>query len=135
MDRMRGLSDGVIKRFGKEIVKAWEKGVACPEEDWPKLHPRSFHTSGTDLRQELLDTLVRLKAEHESIAANILVSKSELGTLASWGKARKGEPPELSVLHGWRRELVGNDLLRLIHGEISLRINPETSLPEIKEFS
>jgi len=135
MDRMRGLSEGVIKRFGKEIVDAWEKGMACPEEDWPKLHPRSYHTSGTELRQELLDTMVRLKAEDEMIASNILVSKSELGTLASWGKDRKGEPPELSVLHGWRRELVGNDLLRLINGEISLRINPETSLPEIKDLS
>ncbi|NOR72571.1 MAG: ribonuclease D [Mariprofundaceae bacterium] len=135
MGRMRGLSDGVIKRFGNEIIAVWEKGVACPEEDWPKLHPRSFHTSGTDLRQELLDTLVRLKAEEESIASNILVNQRELGALASWGKQRKDEPPELSVLHGWRRELVGNDLLRLLNGEISLRINPESALPEIEEIS
>jgi len=135
MNRMRGLTDGVIKRFGNEMIAAWEKGVNCPEEDWPKLHPRSYHTSGTELRQELLDTLLRLKAEEESIAANILVSQQELGALASWGKHRKGEPPELSVLRGWRRELVGNDLLRLINGEISLRINPETSLPEIITLS
>jgi ribonuclease D len=133
MNRMRGLSDGVIKRFGNEIIAAWEKGVSCPEEGWPKLHPRSFHTSGTELRQELLDTLLRLKAEEESIAANILVNQRELGALASWGKARNGEPPELSVLHGWRRELVGNDLLRLLSGEISLRIDPDTSLPVIEE--
>ncbi|MCF7821806.1 MAG: ribonuclease D [Mariprofundaceae bacterium] len=135
MGRMRGLSDGVIKRFGSEIIAAWNRGAECPEEDWPRLHPRSFHTSGTELRQELLDTLVRLRAEEESIAANILVNQRELGALASWGKQRKGEPPELSILHGWRRELVGNDLLRLLNGEISLRINPERSLPEIRDMA
>ncbi|MDT8375847.1 MAG: ribonuclease D [Mariprofundaceae bacterium] len=131
MNRMRGLTDGVIKRFGNEIIEAWTKGTNCPEEAWPRLHPRSYHTSGSELRQEMLDTLVRLKAEEESIAANILVSQQELGALASWGKHRKGEPPELSVLHGWRRELVGNDLLRLLNGEIALHINPETSMPEV----
>ena len=135
MNRMRGLTDGLIRRFGNELIKAWKRGVECPEEAWPKLNPRSYHTSGTELRQELLDTLVRLKAEDESISATILVSQQELGALASWGKDRKGEPPELSVLHGWRRKLVGNDLLRLLNGEIALHINPESSLPEIGSLS
>lgn len=133
MQRMRGLNDGVIRRFGEKLISIWEKGRACPEDQWPKLHARHHHTSGTDLRQELLDTLLRLRADEESIASTILASKQELGALASWGKKRSGEPPELSLLHGWRRELVGNDMLRLLHGEISLHINPETSLPVIEE--
>lgn len=133
MKRMRGLTAGFIKRFGDEIISVWKRGMECPEETWPKLHPRHHHTAGTDLRQELLDTLLRLKAEEESIASNILASKQELAELASWGKKRKGSPPELMVMHGWRRELVGNDMLRLLNGEISLKINPETALPVIEE--
>ncbi len=134
MQRMRGLTDGTIRRFGSAIIAAWEKGRNCPEDQWPKLHPRHHHAPGTDMRQELLDTLLRLRSEEESIASNILASQSELGELASWGYKRQGEPPELSLLHGWRRELVGNDMLRLLNGELSLRIDPETALPEIVDM-
>jgi len=131
--RMRGISDGMVKRFGSAIIQAWQRGMDCAEENWPKLHPRHHHAPGTELRQELLDTLLRLRAEDEAIAANILASQSELAELASWGKKRKGEPPELALLHGWRRELVGNDMLRLLAGEIALKIDPEKGVPVIEE--
>jgi ribonuclease D len=133
MKRMRGLTDGMVKRFGQIIIELWNTGAQCPEEQWPKLHPRHHHAQGTELRQELLDTLLRLRAEEESIAANILASKQDLGALASWGKQCQGQPPELALLHGWRRELVGNDMLRLLRGEISLYINSEAALPAIEE--
>jgi len=134
MGRMRGLNDAVIKRFGQTMIAAWKTGNECPQEQWPKLNPRHHHAAGTELRQELLDTLLRLRSEEELIASNILASKQELAALASWGKKCEGEPPELSLLHGWRRELIGNDLLRLLHGEISLRIDPKTCMPVIEEI-
>jgi len=130
-ERMRGISDGMVRRFGSDIIAAWKRGIECPEADLPLLHPRHHHTQGTDLRQEMLDTLLRLRAEEESIAANILASQSELGDLASWGRKRVGEPPKLALLHGWRRELVGNDMLRLLSGEIALMIDPAKGKPII----
>jgi ribonuclease D len=131
MERMRGLTAGIIKRFGNDILAAWQQGSRTPESEWPQFAPRSHHTSGTDLRQELLDTLVRLRAEEEKIACHILATKSDLAELASWGKNCKGEPPALPCLHGWRRELVGEDLLRLLKGEICLRMNTKTGMPII----
>ncbi|MDX8396410.1 MAG: ribonuclease D [Mariprofundaceae bacterium] len=133
MDRMRGISTGLIKRHGAALISACERGQACHEDQWPRSKPRSLHTQGTDLRQELLDSLVRMKSETEEIASNILASKSDLAALASWGQQRKGEPPEVPCLHGWRKELVGNDLLRMLNGEISLRINTKSGLPIIEE--
>lgn len=130
--RMRGITDGMVRRFGETIIKAWQKGIDCNEADWPQLHRRHHHSEGTELRQEMLDTLLRLRAEEESIAANILASQSELGDLASWGRKRSGEPPELALLHGWRRELVGNDMLRLLAGEIALKIDPAKGKPIIE---
>ncbi len=132
--RMRGLSQGTVKRFSNEICAAWQRGRDCPQDDWPRQSPRTHNTEGTDLRLELLETLVRLHADEKHIASSILASKSDLSELASWGKHRKGEPPELAVLHGWRRELVGNELLRMLAGELSLRIDPDTALPVIESF-
>jgi len=130
--RMRGVTDGMVRRFGDAIIAAWQKGMDCPEAEWPKLHPRHHHAQGTELRQEMLDTLLRLRAEDESIAANILASQSELGDLASWGRKCSGEPPKLALLHGWRRELVGDDMLRLLAGEIALKIDPARGVPVIE---
>lgn len=132
MERMRGITPGMIKRFGHAIIEAWQKGRDCESENYPRLKPRAHHTAGTDMRQELLDTLVRLKAEELEIASNILASKSDLAELASWGKAMKGDEPELACLTGWRRKLIGDVMLELLAGKVALRINPETGLPVIE---
>ena len=134
MKRMRGLHEGVIRRFGETWLKLWQQGMDCPEENWPKLAGRKSNTSGTDLRLELLDTLLRLKADEASISSTILANKSELSALASWGNKPNNEPPELPCLQGWRAELVGNDLIRLLRGEICLRLNPNTGLPVIDDY-
>ncbi|MDX8396970.1 MAG: ribonuclease D [Mariprofundaceae bacterium] len=135
LGRMRGLNQGVIRRFGNELIKVWEKASQIPEESWPKAQKRSHHTTGTDLRLELLSSLLRLKAEDGEISGTILSSKGDLSELASWGKVRKEPEPELACLQGWRRELVGNDLLRLLHGELSLRIDPNSGNPVIETNS
>jgi len=135
MGRMRGLNAGVIRRFGDTWIQLWQKGLNCPESDFPKLAARKGNTSGTDLRLELLDTLLRLKADEASISSTILANKSELSSLASWGNKPFNDAPDLSCLKGWRAELVGNDLLRLLRGEICLCLNPNTGLPVIDDYT
>lgn len=131
MQRIRGLNAGFIKRFADELISCWQQGMDTAEESWPVIEARKGNTAGTDLRIEMLDTLVRLKAEEGEISTTILASKSDLSELASWGHRCKGEPPEVSCLHGWRYELVGHDLLRLLRGEICLHLNPKTGMPTI----
>jgi len=135
MGRMRGVNTGFVKRHGETILKVWQTGIECPEENWPKQPARRHNTRGTDLRLEMLDTLVRLKAEEGEIASTILASKSDLSELASWGYRCKDEPPEVACLHGWRFELVGHDLLRLLRGEICLHLNPQTGMPVISDYA
>jgi len=134
MQRMRGINAGFIKRFGEEIIQVWQQGMDMPEDEWPRQTPRRHNHTGTDLRLEMLDTLVRLKAEEGEISSSILANKSDLSELASWGYRCKDEPPKVACLHGWRYELVGHDLLRLLRGEICLHLNPQTGLPVITPF-
>ncbi len=135
MKRMRGLNEGIIRRFGDTWLKLWQKGMDCPEAEQPQLPKRKSNSSGTDLRLELLDTLLRLKADAASISSTILANKSELAALASWGSKPHQEPPNLPCLQGWRAELVGHDLLRLLRGEICLRLNPNTGSPIIDDYT
>jgi len=132
LNRIRGLTQGTVRRFGGDLIHVWKQGRNMPEEQWPKPHKRNHHTVGTDLRLELLDTLLRLKAEAGDISGTILSSKGELSELASWGKQRKLPEPDIACLQGWRRSLVGDDLLQLLHGNISLRIDPTSGNPVIE---
>ncbi len=131
LGRIRGLSPSLLQHSGKAILRAWRQGIHSPPEHWPEAPARKPLAPGTELRCEMLDTLVRLKAESGSIAPSILADKAELSALASWGHQCKKEPPSLACLKGWRYELVGRDLLRLLRGEICLSIDARTGRPRI----
>ncbi len=131
---IRGLNNGVAKRFGDGILQAWRAGMACPERDWPRPPRPQANSAGTDMRQELLSALVRLRAEEVRIASSILASKQDITALASWAnhdESRRAETPDIPCLSGWRRELVGEDMLRMLNGELCLRLDPETRRPVI----
>jgi len=130
-ERIRGMRAATVNKYGKEIASAWRKGLETPENQWPRRMAAPNHSSGTELRRELLSTLVKLRADEERIAASILTGKNDLSALASWGGGN-GAPPDVACLRGWRRRLVGEDLLRLLRGETCLCINSDNRLAEIR---
>ncbi|MDQ6975983.1 MAG: ribonuclease D [Mariprofundaceae bacterium] len=134
MMRMRGLTKGLLRRFGDQIITAWQRGMDCNVDDWPKHARPLVHAAGTDMRMALMDTMIRLKSEDCDVAASILVRRSELSKLASWGSDCNSEPPTLQCLSHWRYDLVGHDLLRLLRGEICLCLDTETGMPKITEM-
>lgn len=132
---IRGLNSGIAKRFGPDIIAAWQRGHACDKQELPRMQPSPNHSEGTEMRLELLMALVRLRAEEVEIAANILASRSDVAALASWanhgGKPDWSKPPENPCLHGWRRKLIGNDLLDMLQGKVCLRLDPVTRMPVV----
>ncbi len=129
---IRGISSGLVKRFGNELVAAWQRGIATPKTEWPQRRRPAAHRAGSAIRAELLDALLQLKADELAIAPSILASKSDLAALASWGGAHGVEaPPDIAVLRGWRRKLIGESLLAMLTGRLLLKIDPESRLPVI----
>jgi ribonuclease D len=133
LGQIRGLNSGISKRFGPDIIAAWQRGRDCPKDDWPRPTSPPRNSEGTEMRLELLMTLVRLRAEEVEIASNILASRSDVAALASW--ANHGSNPDWSklpdnpCLHGWRGKLIGDDLVRMLQGKLCLRLNPVTCMP------
>ena len=128
---IRGISGGLVKRFGQELLAAWQQGIDTPKEEWPRVQRSPNHTAGSAIRAELLDSLVQLKADELDIASSILAKKSELAALASGGGSKPDTPPELELLSGWRRRLIGEELLQMLAGKLLLKIDPDTRLPVI----
>jgi len=128
---IRGISRGVVKRFGRELLAAWQQGIDTPKEAWPRLTRSPSHSAGSAIRAELLDSLVQLKADELEISASILAKKSELAALASWGGGNMDTLPDLELLSGWRRRLIGEELLQMLAGKLLLKIDPDSKLPVI----
>lgn len=137
MEHIRGLNNGIVRRFGSEILAAWQHGQDCPEEKWPQTSRAPRNSEGTEMRLELLMTLVRLRAERVEIASNILASRSDVAALASWanhgGNMNWDKLPDTPCLHGWRKKLIGDDLLRMLRGELCLRLDSDSCMPIVDE--
>ncbi|MDQ6986218.1 MAG: ribonuclease D [Mariprofundaceae bacterium] len=145
MTHIRGLNNGTVRRFGGDILAAWQRGQDCDKENWPQTSRSPQYSEGTEMRLELLMTLVRLRAEKVEIAANILASRNEVAALASWANHGNGNgnnhgkktdwdsPPDNHCMRGWRKKLIGDDLLRMLRGELCLRLDPQTHMPVVDQ--
>ncbi len=112
---VRGLSDKMSTKEARELVSVVEDGLNVPEQDWPK--PITQHKNGTNVDEivDLMTAMVRKVAKENNIAAQTLASHSDLVELA------RGHDAEL--LHGWRKSMIGNDLVDLRDGKLGLSVH------------
>jgi len=81
----------------------------------PKIQHMPPHIGPTT---EMLKTLLRLRTEYEDIAPRLVANAREIEQIAAFGE--KAQVPAMS---GWRREVFGDDALKMIRGEIALRLD------------
>jgi ribonuclease D len=116
--RLRGLSKGLAEgRMGQEILVAVAKGAATPEAEAPQLPPPLDLPGGLGPVVELLKVLLKMKCERQQVAQKLVASSSDLERIAADDNA------DVPALHGWRREVFGNDALALKHGRLALTMN------------
>lgn len=113
---IRGVADKAGKGAQKGIAEAVSRGLAVPEADLPCLTKRRRVQGDVDGAVDLMVAVVRIRAREHGVAMPLLASRDDLERLAA------GEREASPLLEGWRREMVGEELVRLIDGEISLRL-------------
>ncbi|HWK64976.1 MAG TPA: ribonuclease D [Rhizobiaceae bacterium] len=90
--------------------------LEIPKDQMPKLPRPPQVPEGSSAAAELLKVLLRLIAEKEGVAAKVLASGDDIDRIAA-----EGETADVPALHGWRREVFGEQALRLVRGELALR--------------
>ena len=66
---------------------------------------------------------MRARAAEAELAYELLAARADLQRIVT--ARRDGAPePDVRTLQGWRRELVGDELLELLAGRRSLRVGP-----------
>jgi ribonuclease D len=117
---IRGLTPDVQRRRGQDIVAAIERGrraepIRLPTEE------RLSTESGDGPVIALAESLVRTRALEAGLAYELIAARADLSPVVV--SVRRGvEPPPVRTLQGWRRELVGDELLALLRGERVLQV-------------
>ena len=122
---VRGLYPKAIKRWGDEIIAAVRRGEGA--EPPAKEGGGGFSVAADAPVIALCEALVRARALESGLAYELIASRADLTRVVV--AARQGRPePEVRTLQGWRRELVGEELDRLLRGELSLAVGDERRL-------
>ncbi len=95
------------------LVAAVQKGLATPPENQPKLPKGRDRSNLNPALADLLRVLLKAKAETSGVAAKLIASSSDLDDIAS------GYVDGIWAT-GWRREVFGEDALKLLNGDIAL---------------
>ena len=112
----RGLQEKLTRSMATGLLDAVSKGLKMVEKDLPSRGSRPVKVNGFTSAMDLMQTLVHQRANENHIAASILAPNSELQALAA------GQREGVSILNGWRRELIGNELLELLEGQLTLSL-------------
>lgn len=114
--QVRGMREALPVREAREVAKLMAEAMDLPEDEMPELPRVAKGERNVDAEVDLMYAVVRLRARQNGIAVQTLASHDELVQVA------RGHMQDCEVLRGWRGELVGNELLDLLNGKISVSI-------------
>ncbi len=101
------------------ILAAVAAGEACPPKDQPQPDRSREKLQVNPALADLLRVLLKAKTESAGVAAKLIAPSSDLDAIAAGLR-------DVPALTGWRREVFGDDALRLCKGEIALAAQGQT---------
>lgn len=120
LGQIRGAGPDVIRRRARDILAAVERG-----RDAPPVRLDEGDRYSTDAVDgptiALAEALVRARANEAGLAYELIAARADLAPVVV--AARRSRPePDVRTLRGWRRELVGAELLELLAGHRRLGV-------------
>jgi len=127
---VRGLKERLDHKEAQDIIARMVAAFDSEPETWPDLDRGKKNEPNVDVEVELMSALARLRSKQYGVAFQTLVPHDELSQLA------RGYRKNISIIAGWRRNLVGKELLKLLNGELSLCLEKgELKVTEIPRSS
>jgi ribonuclease D len=123
LEQIRGINEPTLRRRGRAILEAVERGRSRPPI--PVEGERPAQPDALDAPViALAEALVRTRALEEELAYELIAARADLQRIVL--AMRDGSPPpEVRTLQGWRREVVGDELLELLDGKRALTVGPD----------
>lgn len=121
---VRGLGEGTAQRYGRTILEAVERGQEDPPpaEDTPPRVPNLGQSWPA-----ILSGIVQARCREASIAPRFVATRRDIDELIAWWLVGdRSAEPALPLLSGWRREMVGADLLDWLQGKTAVVVDPDS---------
>lgn len=113
---VRGINERVVNRYGNELCRLiTEAKNRAPIPLYEKGRPAK-KTQQQEAILDILTALVRIRAEENSLNPVILATRKDLEGLLF------GDEEDCPLLHGWRHQMAGKELVGLLKGELLLGI-------------
>ena len=120
--QIRGINPDVVRRRGAALLEAIARGKQADPvhlDEGDRLQTDSV--DGPVIA--LAESLVRSRAQEAGLAYELIAARADLAPIVV--SVRRNAPePDVRTLRGWRRELVGAELLDLLAGARSLAVGP-----------
>jgi ribonuclease D len=125
LEQIRGVNAGSLHRRASEVLDAVHRGG----ERTPKPLSQEDRPPPPDPEDPpliaLAEAFVRSRAREACLAYELLAARADLQAIVA--ARRVGDTAsDVRTLRGWRRELVGSDLLELLDGRVSLSVRDRT---------
>jgi ribonuclease D len=123
LEQIRGLNEQTLRRRGRAILEAVERGRSRPPI--PVVGDRPSQPDALDAPViALAEALVRTRALEGELAYELIAARADLQRIVL--AMRDGNPPpDVRTLQGWRRQVVGDELLELLDGRRALTVGPD----------
>ena len=129
MRASRGVPSGAME-WGHQFVAAAGRAGQLKDDELPDAANGERPDAAVDNIAVLLGIVAGQRADEQEIARNYLAPRDQLLALASWC-IKRGDGstpvPDVPILSGWRREILGGELLELLDGKLTIGIDPQTN--------
>lgn len=117
-NRLRSVSKGFgASRLGESLIAELKTVLADPESHAPDIERPGHRPAAAPSVVELLKVLLKAKSDNAGVATKMIANVSDLEKIAL------DDDAPVDALKGWRREMFGEDALKLKRGEIALVLN------------
>jgi len=116
LTKIRSLPPKSVTRHGQQIFSLVQEGKQRQPDPLPDWKKRAKPSGQEEALADILHAQLRLLADRYRINSTVLASRKDLVALVQGDEA-------VPVLHGWRLEMAGNELLAMYNGERTVSIN------------
>jgi ribonuclease D len=122
LEKIRGVGGGNGRgRRAEELLAAVRRGRERPPEPAPERTRQPPSRPDDAPLVALSEALLRARAREADVAYELLAARADLQAIVAAARTG-GAEADVRTLRGWRRELVGEELLALLDGRVSLSV-------------
>jgi len=114
-------------RYVEGVLAAVAKGRAVPDAECPRLERDDSWDNAPRAVTELLKLLLKARSEQHDVAQKLIANSDDIDAIAI------SDTADVPALHGWRRELFGEDALKLKHGKLAIGLSANGKHVEVFE--